>query len=56
MAREYLEVYEAYGMMSMNPDQFLSEIYISTSKGAEKLQANCEENTQQTTSVSVLAM
>lgn len=56
MAREYLEVYEAHGTMIMNPDQFLSKIYIGTSKGAKMLQANCEGNTQQATNVSVLAM
>jgi len=52
MPREYLEIYEAYGMMGMNPDQFLCKIYIGTSKGAKI----CEENTQQTTSVSFLAV
>lgn len=56
MPKEYLEVYEAYGMMGMNPDQFLFKIYIGTSKGAKMLQAICEENTQQTTSVSFLAV
>jgi len=43
-------------MIGMNPDQFLFKIYIGTSKGAKMLQAICEENTQQTTSVSFLAM
>jgi hypothetical protein len=56
MPREYLEIYEAYGMMSMNPDHFLSKIFISTSKGAKISQTICEENTQQTTSVPFLAL
>lgn len=56
MPTEYLEVYEAYGMMGMNPDQFLLKIYIGTSKGAKMLQAICEENMQQTTSASFLAV
>jgi hypothetical protein len=56
MPREYLEVYEAYGTMSINPDQLLLKIYIGASKGAKMLQAICDENTQQTISVSFLAM
>lgn len=47
MPREYLELYEACGMMGMNPDQFLLKIYIDTSKGAKMLQVICKENTQQ---------
>jgi hypothetical protein len=34
-------------MMSMNPDQFLSKIWVGTSKGAKISQSICEENTQQ---------
>jgi len=56
MPRQYLEVYEAYGMMGMNPDQFLLKIYIGTSKDEKMLQAICEENTQHTTSVSFLVV
>lgn len=56
MPRVYLDVYEAYRMMSINPDQLLLQIYIVTSKGAKMLQAICDENTQQTTSMSFLAI
>jgi hypothetical protein len=56
MPREYLEVYEAYRAMSIYPGQLLLKIYIGISKGSKMLQAICDENTQQTTSVSFLAM